>query len=167
MSLAGILAAYGGYHRDPRNRRTHYVGVPAIVYALLVPAALCVPSIFGAAVGLHWILVAALALFYLSLDRRLGLALAAALALLAWAAQATAGAGTGRALSVAGVVFVLGWALQLLGHHLEGNRPALLDNVLQIFIAPIYLIAELAFALGLRAELRIEIETRLASASRH
>lgn len=166
MSLARILAAYGSYHRDPRNRRTHYAGVPAIVYALLIPAALCVPTVLGVAVGLHWMLVAALALFYLILDRQLGLALAAALALLAWGAQLTAGLGAELALSVAAVVFVLGWALQLFGHHLEGNRPALLGNILQIFVAPIYLAAELAFALGLRSALRVEIEARLATDSR-
>ncbi len=165
IDLVGILAAYGSYHRDRRNRLTHYFGVPIIIYALLIPAALSAYAILGMAVGLHWILVLALVLFYLILDWRLGLALAAALALLAWAAQSTAGLGAAGALGVAGAAFVLGWALQLFGHYLEGNRPALLGNLLQIFIAPIYLAAELAFGLGLRSGLRIEIEARLAAES--
>src|SRR5579871_3937034 len=38
--LAKLLADYGSYHRDARNRLTHYFGVPAIAYSVLVPAAL-------------------------------------------------------------------------------------------------------------------------------
>lgn len=62
---------------------------------------------------------------------------------------------------IAAVVFVLGWALQLLGHRLEGNRPALLGNIAQIFVAPLYLTAELGFSLGLRRGLHGEIARRL------
>ena len=29
-NLPALLADYGAYHRDPRNRLTHYFGVPAI-----------------------------------------------------------------------------------------------------------------------------------------
>ena len=30
------LAMYSSYHRDPRNRATHFIGIPAIVFSLLV-----------------------------------------------------------------------------------------------------------------------------------
>ncbi len=33
------MAMYSAYHRDFRNRLTHFVGVPAIAFALLVPMA--------------------------------------------------------------------------------------------------------------------------------
>jgi uncharacterized membrane protein YGL010W len=160
-ALAPLLASYGSYHRDPRNRLTHYVGVPAIIYALLIPAALYSIAIFGLTVPLDRLLVAAFVLGYLWLDVRLGLSLAVVLTLLALAAEATASIGVAGALTVAGVVFVLGWALQLFGHHLEGNRPALLTNVLQMLVAPLYLAAELGFACGLRAGLRAQVEQRL------
>jgi len=162
--LAGLLADYGGYHRDSRNRVTHYFGVPAIAYALLIPASLAAITVSGVEIGLQLIIVALLTLFYLLLDLRLGLALAVLLALLAGAAQATTRLGVSGSLMVAGAVFVLGWTLQLIGHHLEGNRPALLTNLFQIVVAPIYLAAELSFALGLRPGLQAEIEKRLATA---
>jgi len=41
---------------------------------------------------------------------------------------------------------------------IEKRRPALTDNLLQIFSAPLFLVSELAFALGLRFELRAAIE---------
>jgi uncharacterized membrane protein YGL010W len=162
--LAALLAAYGGYHRDPRNRLTHYFGVPAIAYALLIPAAMGTLTISGFAIGLDRIIVAVLVLYYLILDLRLGLALLVLLALLAWAAEMATRLGVSGCLILAAVVFVLGWALQFIGHHLEGNRPALLTNLFQIVVAPIYLAAELGFAMGLRSRLQAEIERRLGPA---
>ncbi len=156
--FARILAAYGAYHRDSRNRLTHYFGVPAIVYAILIALALRSFTVLGVQIGLDVIIAAILVLAYLLLDLRLGLTVAPLLALLVWAAESTLRIGTSAALTVAGVVFVAGWVLQLVGHHFEGNRPALLDNVLQIFVAPIYLVAEVGFVLGLRTELRSQIE---------
>jgi len=51
---------------------------------------------------------------------------------------------------------------QLVGHVFEGRRPALSDNLFQIFIAPIFLVAEVFFALGLKRDVRRKIEERLA-----
>ena len=159
--LIRILASYGRFHRDPRNRLTHYFGVPAIIYSVLVPAALWVHWMLGVPVRLDRILVAAAAVGYLWLDIGLGLALTAVLALLARAAEATLAMGDRLALGTAAAVFVLGWTLQLLGHRLEGNRPALLTNLAQILVAPLYLVAELEFALGWRPSLREHVERQL------
>jgi uncharacterized membrane protein YGL010W len=63
---------------------------------------------------------------------------------------------TGLAVLLA--TFVGGWALQLIGHVFEGRRPALADNLFQIFVAPIFLVAEAAFALGLRRSTQQEVE---------
>jgi uncharacterized membrane protein YGL010W len=52
-----------------------------------------------------------------------------------------------------GVLFVGGWILQLVGHVFEGRRPALADNLFQIFVAPIFLAAEVFFALGYKPQL--------------
>ena len=53
------------------------------------------------------------------------------------------------------VLFVVGWALQFLGHHYEGKRPALLDNLFQAFIGPMFLVAETLVASGYRADLAL------------
>lgn len=159
--IAAILASYGRFHRDRRNRLTHYVGVPAIIYSVLVPLALSVHASFGAPLGLDRVVVAVAAVGYVCLDVRLGLALSAVLTLLAVAAEATGKAGVTVASSIAATVFALGWGLQHLGHRIEGNRPALLTNLAQILVAPLYLAAELGFALGLRRGLRAAIERQL------
>ena len=54
--------------------------------------------------------------------------------------------------------FADGWAIQLLGHAFEGKRPALADNILQIFNAPLFLIAEALLFFGLRKDLHATFE---------
>lgn len=164
--ITAILASYGRFHRDPRNRLTHYFGVPAIIYAVLIPLALHVNTVSGVQLRLDRMVIFLAALGYISLDPGLGSSLTLALALLAWAAEATCGLGAAPAAVIAATVFVLGWALQLLGHRLEGNRPALLTNLGQIFVAPLFLTAELGFSLGLRRTLRGDIERQLGGRAR-
>jgi len=45
---------------------------------------------------------------------------------------------------------IVGWALQLLGHRLEGNRPALLERKISFVMGPLMVLVELAERLGLR-----------------
>jgi uncharacterized membrane protein YGL010W len=40
------------------------------------------------------------------------------------------------------------------GHVIEGRRPALTDNLLQVFNAPLFLTAEATWLLGFRHDLR-------------
>ena len=51
------------------------------------------------------------------------------------------------------MLFVGGWILQFVGHHYEGKRPALLDNIFQGFIGPMFLVAETMVVLGQRRDL--------------
>jgi uncharacterized membrane protein YGL010W len=164
--LTRILASYGRFHRDPRNRLTHCFGVPAIIYSILVALALHANTVSGVALRLDRAIIVLAALGYIALDPVLGVWLTAALTLLAAAAETTCLLGPVAALAVAAAVFALGWALQLLGHRLEGNRPALLTNLAQIFVAPLFLAAELGFSLGLRRGLHGEIEREIAAHAR-
>jgi uncharacterized membrane protein YGL010W len=47
--------------------------------------------------------------------------------------------------------------LQLIGHYFEGRRPALVDKLFQIFVAPIFLAAEVSFTLGYKKDLRQKV----------
>ena len=62
--------------------------------------------------------------------------------------------------TVFAIFFVGGWAFQLVGHGFEGRKPALLDNLVQIFVAPVFLMSEIWFALGLRRHLRRAVAAR-------
>ena len=52
-------------------------------------------------------------------------------------------------LTAFAVLFVAAGAT-FLGHHYEGKRPALLDNIFQGFIGPMFLVAETLVASGYR-----------------
>lgn len=51
------------------------------------------------------------------------------------------------------------------GHAFQGRKPALADNLLEIFVAPIFLVAEVFFALGPKREMLRKIGARLQQAS--
>jgi uncharacterized membrane protein YGL010W len=47
-------------------------------------------------------------------------------------------------------LFVAGWILQLVGHAIEGNRPAFFSNPLYLIVGPWWLMRRAAKAVGLR-----------------
>jgi uncharacterized membrane protein YGL010W len=154
------MAVYAAYHRSRWNRLTHFVGVPAIVFAILIP--MCWVPI-GDGVSLAQVFLGAVLAYYFLLDVPLAVATAAVTCALYYAARFAAGSGFASGWIWCGAFFVGGWIFQLVGHALEGRKPALADNLFQIFIAPIFLVAEVAFALGLRRDVREKIESRLSS----
>ena len=148
------MASYAAYHRDPRNRATHFVGVPLIMLAILVPLSWPAVEVGGFTVTAAMLLAAAVLAYYFVLDAGLALAMLALIALLLWIAELIAAQGASRAWTWFGVLFVGGWALQLIGHAFEGRRPALVDNLLQVFVAPIFLMAEVFSWFGWSAHQR-------------
>ena len=57
-------------------------------------------------------------------------------------------------------LFVLGWVIQFVGHYYEGRKPAFVDDVSGLIVGPLFVAAELAFLLGLRHDLKEQIEQR-------
>jgi uncharacterized membrane protein YGL010W len=94
------------------------------------------------------------------LDVPLGLAMAAITLALLWLGHQIAALGAGPGWAWFAVLFIGGWILQLVGHGFEGRRPALTDNLFQIFVAPIFLCAEIFFALGYKPGLQRAVEER-------
>ena len=158
--LVDQLAMYSAYHRDARNRATHFIGVPAIAFAILVPLGWGRFAVGGVDISLAMLFVAATLAFYLHLDRALALASAAVFLPVLALAEWVAGLGAATGWTIFALFFVGGWLLQLVGHGFEGRRPALLDNLLQIFIAPIFLIAEVFIALGLKRDLAAAVAAK-------
>ena len=157
-TLEQQMAVYAAYHRSPWNRLTHFIGVPAIVFAILIPMN-WVP--LGGGVTLAHVFLGAVLAYYFMLDVPLALATAVLSGALFYAARLAAGSGYAAGWAWCGAFFVGGWIFQLVGHVFEGRKPALADNLFQIFIAPIFLVAELFFALGLKRDVRDKVEARL------
>lgn len=157
------LTQYAAYHRDRRNIATHFVGIPMIVFSIvLAMAVISVFSIGSVAFTAATVLSIGLVVYYLILDRVLGVAMAIAMFLLcAGASEVSARFSTPGTLGLAAAIFVAGWALQFLGHKYEGMKPAFYDDVRQLLIGPLFVCAEAFFMLGARAELRRYVESRV------
>jgi uncharacterized membrane protein YGL010W len=152
--FARQFATYASYHRDARNRATHFIGIPAIVFSILVPLALVRVDGVSAAM-----LVALLAVMgWVALDRIIGLAMLVMMVPMLLIAERVAGLGSTTAWTVFAIFFVGGWAFQLVGHVWEGRRPALIDNLLQAFIGPMFIMAEVLMAIGLKRDLKAVID---------
>ena len=149
------LASYAAVHRDWRNKTTHFVGIPIIVFSLLLVLSLARFELGGRDWTLSLAVAIAAVLGWMALDLGIGLVMGLIMAVAWFAAEALAGAlGSASSVWMAFIVlFVGGWGLQFLGHHYEGKRPALLDNIFQAFIGPMFLVAESFVVMGQRSDL--------------
>ncbi|MGM0480676.1 MAG: DUF962 domain-containing protein [Pseudomonadota bacterium] len=160
-SIAEHLAQYANYHRDRRNVMTHLIGIPLIVVALLI--LLSRPEIrlgYFILTPANLVVFAAV-IFYIRLDIRLGLLMTALLWLALAVARNAATLDTTVWLSWGIGLFVVGWIFQFIGHYFEGKKPAFMDDIMGLAIGPLFVVAELLFMLGLRADLKKAVENRL------
>jgi len=158
--LEDQMAFYAAYHQDARNKATHFVGVPLIMLSLFIPLAWLSIDLGGLTISAAMVFVAVVLAYYFVLDLPLGLAMLVINALLIWAGDRIAALGTAQGWAWFAVLFIGGWILQLVGHVFEGRKPALADNLFQIFVAPIFLAAEVFFALGYKPALHAAMQAR-------
>jgi uncharacterized membrane protein YGL010W len=164
-TLEQYLGEYGHYHRDQRNIYTHYAGIPLIVFSVFCllskPAFLTDVPLLGETIVSPAIAVWVIGnLFYFKLDKKLGSVMALITAVMVYFAQSVAALGVIAWLSVSLGIFVGGWALQFVGHHFEGKKPAFVDDIMGLAIGPLFVLAEVAFEMGLRNKLKQDIEQR-------
>ena len=164
-TLEEQMAFYAAYHQDPRNKATHFVGVPLIMLAILIPLSWLRLEAAEITVTAAMLLAAAVLAYYFMLDLLLALAMLVVIGVLIWAAESIAALGAAPGWGWFAALFIGGWVLQLIGHAFEGRRPALVDNLFQIFVAPLFLAAEVFFALGYKPELRKRIQLNSSARS--
>jgi uncharacterized membrane protein YGL010W len=160
-SLREQLESYGAYHRDRRNKLTHFVGVPLVTFAIFLFLSwfrfIAAPDLPLTGATVFYLIVF---LYYLRLDWPVALLQAPFNLALLWLADRAALLPLSQSFAIFVGAFVLGWAFQLLGHAIEGRRPALADNLLQIFNAPLFLTAEVLSFFGFRRDLQVETGPR-------
>jgi uncharacterized membrane protein YGL010W len=151
-SLQEQMDAYAAYHQDPRNKATHFVGVPLVTFSLFIFLGWFrfvqlpdFPLLSGAV--LFYLIVF---VYYLRLSWFVALLQAPFTVALLWLADGVSRRPFTESMAVFLATFVGGWVVQLVGHAMEGRRPALADNILQVFNAPLFLTVEVLMLLGIR-----------------
>lgn len=161
-SFVDYLSQYAAYHRDKRNIATHFVGIPMIVAAVAILLSRpVVMHLDGVALSPALLVIVLTSLFYLRLDLRFGVAMTMFLLVCLWLGQLLAGAGTVAWLAWGIGLFVVGWIFQFVGHYYEGRKPAFVDDVIGLIIGPLFVAAEVAFAMGLRKEVQHAVEAKV------
>jgi uncharacterized membrane protein YGL010W len=158
--LEDQLSMYAMYHRDIRNIWTHFIGIPMIVLAVVV--LLSRPQIELN----EWIVTPArsllllVAIYYIFLNVKLGIAMSALLSLSVFAGEQVAALSTVEWLTWGISLFVAGWMIQFIGHYWEGKKPAFFDDIRGLLIGPLFVVVEALFLMGFLKALQSTITLR-------
>ena len=154
-----LLQRYAQYHRDRRNILTHLVGVPVAVFALGLLLARPAFAVGALALTPGWFVFACVALWYVTRGHLgLGVATALGVGLLVGLAHGMVGGTVAQGVAWAGACFVVGVAVQLVGHYYEGRKPAFADDPAGVLVGPMFVTLELLAPLGLFKGLAQAIE---------
>ncbi len=156
-TLVEQLGNYAAYHRDTRNIRTHFVGIPMIVLGVTVLLARAGIDIGGLTITPALVVAVIAALYYLKLDIRYGIAMSVMLAICVAIAQPLAAGDQMSWLGWGIGLFAAGWIFQFVGHIYEGRKPAFVDDIMGLAIGPLFVMAEAGFLLGLRRDIQRQI----------
>ena len=156
------LADYVEYHRDPYNCAMHVCGIVFLFLAAVLPLSLWSITVFGIQTSAATIAVVPVLVYWLLLDFALGAGiLAAAIVLLSTAAVIVGHTTTAGMWSLTAILIIVGVAAQIIGHRVfERRQPALVDNPTHFLLGPMFVMAKLFIALGLRRDLAIIIQRR-------
>ena len=148
------LAAYAQYHRDPHNCVTHFIGIPMLFLAVILPLEAWRIPIDHHQVPLAIILTLPAIVGWILLDFGVGAALLLLLCPLFIAAAMIDRHGLPLMWWTAALFFVVGWFFQLLGHSFfERRKPAFMDDLSHTLIGPMFVVAKMLVWMGLRRDL--------------
>ncbi|WP_298768446.1 DUF962 domain-containing protein [uncultured Shewanella sp.] len=151
------LSTYKSVHLNTNNVKTHFIGVPLIVLSVFILLALTpVAILFGDyRLAIDKLAVIGLSIYYLMLNIRLALGLIVVMLITLFLANIIAD--WSGALWLAIGVFVIGWVIQFIGHYFEKAKPAFIDDLDQLLIGPLFLMAEMYFHFGWLSSLKEKI----------
>lgn len=149
------LAFYARYHRDSRNCVTHYLGIPMLFLAVILPLQALPVHVGVFEFPLAIVLTLPAIVVWIVLDVGVGAALLLLMCPLFAFAELIVAAGSPMLMwSGAVTLFIIGWSLQFLGHAVfERRRPAFMDDLSQTLIGPMFVVAKMLVWLGLRCDL--------------
>ncbi len=153
------LSNYKSVHFNQHNIMTHFIGIPLIVWAVTVLLSLHTFTLELEQSTISYtpamIFFTITLLYYFKLHLKLALGMLVYIAINLYLASLVTALDS--ALSIAIIVFIVGWILQFIGHIYEKAKPAFLDDLMGLVIGPFFLMAEIYFALGLEQKLHNEI----------
>jgi uncharacterized membrane protein YGL010W len=162
--LMDMLTGYAAAHQHPFNIFVHMIGIPTIMFGVLIPLSWFGVDLGGVTVNLAHILILCFFAFYLTLDKPFALVFLVFSALIALLAGRVGEMPMATSGTVAAVAFFGGYAAQFIGHAVEKSMPVLVKHPIQANLsAPFFTVVEMFKILGLRDELFNEVQQQIAS----
>ena len=139
---------YGQSHRDPTNKRIHWICVPLIVWSVTA-LIWSIPSPFD---WLNWAVAMAILAeaWYLALSIPLAIGLGLFLLLCLGLCALIESSVAVPLWQIGLAVFVLSWIGQFIGHHIAGKKPSFFKDVQFLLIGPAWLLGFVYRKLGWR-----------------
>ncbi|MGC8517109.1 MAG: DUF962 domain-containing protein [Steroidobacteraceae bacterium] len=128
------LTEYSLSHRHPVNRAAHTVCVPVILFALLA----LLWSVEIAGVRIAYLMMIAVAPFYVRLGTRATVAIGAQLAVCVLILAFWPSAVPLRPVALG--LFTIAWIGQFIGHAIEGRRPKFFQDLTFLLIGPLWVV---------------------------
>lgn len=152
ISFNELKAAYKAQHTNSTNKLMHLFGVPIVIFSIFMLLH-WVNLDFGTMwkVSFTWLLVIVGAGYYFSLGvHKLAATTTVVMIFVLLIAGWVAGPFPTKSSGIIFIVlFVIGWALILTGHKIEKSKPAIMNSLWNLFIAPLFLVNELLEYCGL------------------
>lgn len=149
-----MLTGYAASHQHPFNVFVHMIGIPTIMFGVLIPLTWAGTEIAGLTVNLAHVAMLGFFLFYLTLDKLFALAFLVLALVLAYFAGIVGARPMAVSGTVAAAAFLGGYAAQFVGHAVEKSMPVLVKHPIQANLAaPFFQVVEMFKILGLREEL--------------
>ncbi|WP_273456819.1 DUF962 domain-containing protein [Nevskia ramosa] len=134
------LAEYSDSHRNPINKRLHWLCVPPIV--LTAFGFLRAIPVGDAQINAATVAGVLTLIYYSMLSWRLMLGLVPVVAIVLSLVQISYAALGGWHLPLMAGIFVLAWIGQFIGHQAEGKKPSFFKDIQFLMIGPLWLLAD-------------------------
>jgi uncharacterized membrane protein YGL010W len=150
-TLKQFLDTYAESHQNPLNQVIHIICVPAIFFATLglmwlVPVGRFIPGIsaeMAPNINLATLFVVLIGLpYYLRLSVG-SLIIGASWSLLSFAGIVAIQSHGLSLFWISASVWVIAWAVQFYGHHVEGAKPSFADDVQFLMIGPLFVMQKI------------------------
>jgi uncharacterized membrane protein YGL010W len=161
--LMDMLTGYASAHQHPFNIFVHMIGIPTIMFGVLIPLTWVATDVAGVSISLAHILVFGFFAFYMTLDKLFAFAFLVFAMLVAWLAREVGALPTSTSGVIAAAAFLGGYAAQFIGHAVERSMPVLVKHPIQANLAaPFFTVVEVFKLLGLRDGLFNEVQQRIS-----
>lgn len=146
-----LMDTYKYQHQNSLNQLLHKIGIPIILFSVFMVLS-WVNLDFGTVwkISFGWLVLFATAIYYFRLGIvKLAAATSVMLLVLLVIALLVAGPTPTQTTSIlAAALFVAGWILLLVGHLFEKSKPAFMQSLGQVLVAPLFLVNELVALTG-------------------